>query len=113
MFGHWRRSPNRPDVAERFLDDGRAIVRQRVQDVEPTIERLKRVRSATDGRTPGGGQYLGSVPTTVLYGWFVEWERQGLIAPNVEGGMERVNDLIVAKLRDGDFSKFRATDRRL
>ena len=107
MWNEWRPSKANPGVAERWLADDGRIIRQKYQDAQPTIDRLQKVRSATNGRTPGGGQYIGSIPMTLYHQWLSEWTRQGKIAP---GNMDAVNDLLVAKLRDGDFSKLRATD---
>jgi hypothetical protein len=108
MFNKWAPSKANPGVAERWLEDDGRIVRQKYQDAQPILDRLQKVRSETDGRTPEGGQYIGSIPMTLYYEWLREWTAQGKIAP---GHMTDLNDLLVAKLRDGDFAKLRATNR--
>lgn len=106
MLDQWQRHGSLPDVAKRrfFQDD--MLVTQKVQDVEPILDRNRRIANETDGRTPGGGRYLGSIPATVYYDWIREWTIKGLIGP---GHMEPVNDLIKQRLRDSDFSKLRTT----
>ena len=110
MDQRWRRHPTMPDVAERYVDgfaNDIEFYRQKVQDVAPIIDRNRRIRNETNGRTREGGRYLGSIPATVYYEWIIEWQRKGLIGP---GNMDAVNDLLKQKLRDSDYSKFRATD---
>jgi hypothetical protein len=110
QFGQWRASRSQPGVAERFIETDTGFARHKVQDVEPLIDRAARVRNDLDGRTPDGGLYVGTIPVTVYHEWLKEWTIQGKIGP---GHMDAVNDLILAKLRDSDFSKFRTTSRRV
>lgn len=106
-MGQWRPHSTLPGVVERYLHgEGTAFHRQKVQDVAPIIKRNRAIANDLDGRTPGGGRQVGEVPATVFYDWIAEWTRQGLIGP---GNMDAVNSLLKAKLRDGDFSKFRTT----
>lgn len=84
------------------------IAREVVQDVDPILERVKRVRNDSNGRTPGGGRLLGSVPNVVVQQWIAEWTAKGLIGP---GNMDALNSLIANRLRDSDWQKLRAVDK--
>lgn len=107
MFNRWRPSEAHDGVFERYLHgDGNTFYRERVQDVEPILAHNRRVANETDGRTPGGGRLLGSIPPVVYHEWLAEWTAQGLVAP---GHMDAVNDLIIKRLRDSDYAKLRAT----
>ena len=107
MFDRWHRHSNAPDVVQRYFETDDGFARQKVQDVEPLIDRNRAIRNDTNGRTEGGGVLIGSIPTTVYHEWIKEWTVQGKIAP---GHMDAVNGLLEARLRDSDFSKFRTTD---
>lgn len=107
MDGIWRRHSNLPDVAERHIATDNGWARQKVQDVAPTIEGNRRIRNETGGRTQGGGELVGRVPATVYYDWVKEWTAKGLIGP---GHMDALNDLLIERLADSDFSKFRTAD---
>jgi len=104
----WKPHSNLDGVFERYIPgDGNKFHRQKVQDVAPILEHNTRVRNETNGRTKGGGRMVASIPATVYYDWIAEWTRKGLIGP---GNMSGVNDLLIKRIRDRDFSKFRMTD---
>ena len=105
--GAWHRHSNLPDVAQRYHFDGESMVREKVQDIAPIVDGNAAIRNDLNGRTSGGGQLVGRVPASVFYAWVVQWQREGKCAP---GHMGNVNDLMIEKLRDSDFSKFRTAD---
>ena len=109
IWNQWKPGAQIGTIERYFEGEGSKFYRERVQDVAPILDRHRRVANATDGKTEGGGRFIGSIPNVVYYDWIAEWQRQGLIDPNTPGGMRPVNDLIRAKLRDSDFSKLRAT----
>ena len=110
MDTRWRPHSALPGVAERYIDgfaNDDTFHRQKVQDVAPILDYNARIRGTSNGKTAGGGRHVGRIPSTVYYDWIAEWEREGLIGPGNMGGL---NDLLLARLRDGDYSKFRTTD---
>lgn len=108
MDKNWKPHSALIGVAERYIDgDGDTFYRQKVQDVAPILAFNSKVRNETNGATPGGGRHVGRIPATVYYEWVAEWEREGKIAP---GNMSGLNDLLLARLRDRDYSKFKTTN---
>lgn len=110
MWDKWEWHPTLPGVVQKFhegFDSETTFVRQKVQDIAPIIDANTETRNNGNGRTSGGGRKIGSIPATLYYDWVAEWERKGLIGP---GNMEPLNGLLIARLRDRDYSKFRSTD---
>ena len=110
MDQRWKPHASLPGVAERFIDgvgSDTTFHRQKVQDVEPIINKATQIRNETNGRTPEGGRHVGRIPATVYYDWVAEWTRQGKIGP---GNMSGLNDLLLSRLRDRDYAKFKTTD---
>ena len=110
MDERWKRHSSLPGVFERYVDgyaNDTTFHRQKVQDVEPIIDKATQIRNETNGATLEGGRHVGRIPATVYYDWIAEFERQGKIAP---GNMAGLNDLLLGKLRDSTYSKFRTTD---
>lgn len=102
----WHAHAASEGIAQRYFEDDGKLVRHKRADIEPVIERNRRIANETDGRTKEGGRFIGSVPAIVLHDWIAEWTRQGKIGPGNMGGL---NDLIKQRLRDSDYSKFRTT----
>jgi hypothetical protein len=110
MDERWKPHATLPGVAERFIDGGAndtQFYRQKVQDVAPIINAASRIRNETNGATPEGGRHVGRIPATVYYDWIEEWALQGKVGP---GNMSGLNDLLLGRLRDRDYAKFRTTD---
>jgi len=110
MDTRWKPHSALNGVYERYVDgfaNDTEFHRQKVQDVAPIIDFNTRVRNETNGATQGGGRHVGRIPATVYYDWVAEWTKKGLVGP---GNMSGLNDLLVARLRDADFAKFRTTD---
>lgn len=105
----WKQHANHDGVAQRHFTQDGVLLREKVQDVAPTIDQATRVRNDLNGKTPGGMRHLGSVPAVVFDQWVKEWTAKGLIRP---GDTARINELAKAKLRERDYAKFRTTDAR-
>ena len=110
MDQQWKPHAALHGVYERYVDgfaNDTEFHRQKVQDVAPIIDFNTTVRNETNGATPEGGRHVGRIPATIYYDWIAEWEREGKIGP---GNMSGLNDLLLGRLRDRDYAKFRTTD---
>ena len=110
MDERWKPHASLNGVYERFIDgfaNDTEFHRQKVQDVAPIIDFNAKVRNETNGATPGGGRHVGRIPATVYYEWVAEWTAQKKIGP---GNMSGLNDLLLGRLRDSDYAKFKTTD---
>lgn len=110
MDESWKPHSALVGVYERYVDgfaNDTEFHRQKVQDIAPIIDFNTRVRNETNGKTPEGGRHVGRIPATIYYDWVAEWTREGKIGP---GNMSPLNDLLLGRLRNRDFAKFRATD---
>ncbi len=109
MDERWKKHSTLDGVFERYVDgfaNDTEFHRQKVQDVQPILDDNTRVRNESNGRTREGGRKVGSIPATIYYDWVKEWTTKGLVEP---GNMAGLNDLLLARLRDPDYSKFRTT----
>ncbi len=109
MDTRWKPHASLVGVAERYVDgigSDTEFHRQKVQDVKPILDFNQRVRNETNGATPEGGRHVGRIPATVYYDWVAEWTTKGLVGP---GNMAGLNDLLLARLRDPDYGKFKTT----
>jgi len=107
MEKRWHKG-SQDGVFQRYHDglaNDTEFYREQVQDVAPIINAATRIRNETDGRSDGG-RLVGRIPSVVYNAWLKEWTDKGMIAP---GNMSGLNDLLVARLRDSDYSKFRTT----
>ena len=109
MDERWKPHGSLHGVYERYIDgyaNDDTFHRQKVQDIAPILDYNSRVRNETNGATKEGGRHVGRIPATVYYDWVKEWTGKGLVGP---GNMAGLNDLLLARLRDPDYSKFTTT----
>ncbi len=109
MDERWKPHGALVGVFERYIDgfaNDDEFHRQKVQDIAPILDFNSRVRNETNGATPGGGRHVARIPATIYYDWVAEWTKKGLVGP---GNMAGLNDLLLTRLRDPDYSKFKTT----
>lgn len=76
--------------------DGKAITVERVQDVEPILERNKMLRTIVQRSDWGRHRY--SIPNVVLEGWLSdEWKRGNL---SLQWGSDEFFELVERKMQD-------------
>lgn len=92
-----------PGMARRFVDgEGRLFHVEKVQDVEPILERNKALRNAGDGfNADRSGRRIASIPMVVWLKWLAE------------GLDPRDHAAIRRKLRDPDWAYLRTSEGRL
>ncbi len=55
------------DVLNRYHHDGDRLIIERVQDVEPYLEHLAKIRQVTDGVSESGDfRYAGTIPDVIV-----------------------------------------------
>lgn len=105
----WHQHTNFADVRQRYFEQDGQLIRQRVQDVEPVIDRNTRERNETGGWTASRSmRKAASIPASLYYEWIVQWQKEGLL-PDMshKDFSEMANNLCLKRVKDGDFSKFR------
>ena len=86
-----------------YHPDGRALTIQRVQDVEPILERNKQLR--TMEQRSDWGRHVASVPNVVLEKWLnEEWARGNI---HMQFGSDEYYEMVERKLQDPEFREFR------
>lgn len=105
----WHKHANFDDVAQRYFEQDGQIVRQKVQDIEPAVDRNTRERNETGGWTSGRKmRKAASIPASLYYDWIVQWQKEGLLPDMSHPDFsEMANALCLKRVRDGDYSKFR------
>ena len=107
MERRWHPHRTLPGVMQRYFEgDGSTFHREKVQDVEPILKRNAALAGEDGMNADRSGRRVATIPAVTFYDWIAEWERQGLIGP---GHYEPLNDLIVKRLRDGDWRKLRTS----
>jgi len=109
MEKRWQQHSTLPGVYERYIDglaNDTEFHKEKVQDIKPILDYNSRVRNETNGKTLEGGRHVGRIPAIVYHSWVKEWTAKGLVGP---GNMAGLNDLLLSRLRDPDYSKFKTT----
>lgn len=89
-------------VLTRILADGQSVTVERVQDVEPIIERNKILQ--TIPQQSDWGRHVASVPNVLLEKWLNEENARG---NPVEWGTEEFYSMVERKLQDPDYRYLR------
>ena len=91
-------------IKDRFFEQDDEIVRERVFDATPFMEDAKTIRDATGGRF-GESVHIGRVPLAMVTEWLKE--------AGVSWDDPAAQHIILAKMQERDFSKFRVWEGRV
>lgn len=100
-----------PEIVNKaFYDAGeREFTFLRVQDVEPIIDRNKRLQG--EAQRSDGFRHIGTIPNILLEKWLHEELDRGNIGLRI--GSEEFDRLIATKLSDPDYAFLRTDGARL
>jgi uncharacterized FAD-dependent dehydrogenase len=94
-------------LLKKFHRDGKKVVVELEQDVEPIIERNKKLKNEPQSRK-SNFRHIGSIPNIFINKWLnEEWERGNA---HIKMFDEEFNKLVGRKLRDPDYA-FLRTDK--
>lgn len=91
-----------------IIQDGRELIINRIQDVEPIIENNKRLQAEPQDRK-SSFRHIACIPNVIIERWLSEELRRGNHA--IRWGSKEFDGLIARKLRDPEWAYLR-TDRR-
>lgn len=91
------------DVLTRLHFEGRTIVRERVQDVEPILEHNKALRSQE--QHSDWGRHVASIPNVIYERWFNEEYARGNIT--LRPYSKEMDEIVARKLKDPEWAWLR------
>ena len=91
------------DIGTRVHFDGRTIVRERVQDVEPILERNKALRDLA--QPSDWGRHIASIPCVFMEKWLNEEHARGNVSLRMY--TPEFDALIARKLKDPEWKWLR------
>lgn len=95
------------DIKTRLWFDDGDITVERIQDVEPVLERNKRLQNEPQ-KLAGSFRHIGSIPNVILERWMNE-EGVGVLRMD----KQEFHQFIMRKLKDPDNRWLRTSDGRL
>jgi hypothetical protein len=91
------------DVISRDHFDGRTIIRERVQDVEPILERNALLR--TMEQKSDWGRHIASIPNVIMERWFNEEYERGNVSLRLYS--KEMDEIVARKLKDPQWAYLR------
>lgn len=91
------------DVLTRLHFEGRTIVRERVQDVEPILEHNKALRSQE--QHSDWGRHVASIPNVIYERWLNEEYARGNIT--LRPYSKEMDEIVARKLKDPEWAWLR------
>lgn len=91
------------EVFSRNHFDGRTIVRERVQDVEPILEHNKMLRGME--QRSDWGRHVASIPNVIYERWFNEEYERGNVSLRMYS--KEMDELVARKLKDPEWAWLR------
>lgn len=83
--------------------DGRTIIRERVQDVEPILERNALLR--TMEQKSDWGRHVASIPNVIMERWFNEEYQRGNVSLRLYS--KEMDAIVARKLKDPEWAYLR------
>jgi len=91
------------EVQSRTHFDGRTIVRERVQDVEPILEHNAMLR--TMEQNSDWGRHIGCIPNVIYERWFNEEYARGNVTLRMYS--KEMDEIVSRKLKDPEWAYLR------
>lgn len=91
------------EIVSRDHFDGRTIIRERVQDVEPILEHNKALRSIE--QKSDWGRHVASIPNVILERWFNEEYARGNVSLRLF--TKEMDEIVARKLKDPEWAYLR------
>jgi hypothetical protein len=90
-------------IASRDHFDGRTIIRERVQDVEPILEHNALLR--TMEQKSDWGRHIASIPNVIMERWFNEEYQRGNVSLRLYS--KEMDEIVARKLKDPQWAYLR------
>jgi hypothetical protein len=90
-------------IASRDHFDGRTIIRERVQDVEPILEHNALLR--TMEQKSDWGRHIASIPNVIMERWFNEEYERGNVSLRLYS--KEMDEIVARKLKDPQWAYLR------
>ena len=93
-------------ISGRWHADGNNLVRERIQDVEPILDRNKALQNAPQSKSELMGHHIASIPLVIVEKWINEDNFN--VLDTAKHGKQAITQFLRRKLSDPDWRYLRA-----